>query len=260
MLLKKNAFPEVGELLLCKVTNIQYNSVFCSLEEYENKVGMIHISEVSAGRIKNIREFVLEGKFIICKVLSVNEERGYIDLSLRRVSKGQQRTKNDEMKQEQRVEKLIEFFCKESKKPLTQTYLQVATPILKLYSYVFQAFEDVVKNNADLVQMGVPKDIAGPLTLIIKENIKPKEIEIKGILSLESYSPDGLEHVKTALSVAASAAPNVLITYAGGGKYHFVVKSEDFKAAEKALKESSDAAVNSMHKLKGTAEFIREET
>jgi len=47
---------------------------FClvNLEEYESKSGMIHISEVSAGRIKNIREFVAEGKFIVCKVLSIN--------------------------------------------------------------------------------------------------------------------------------------------------------------------------------------------
>ena len=260
MLLKRKGFPEEGDLLLCKVTNIQYNSVFVSLEEYENKSGMIHISEVSAGRIKNIREFVTEGKMVVCKVLNINRERGYIDLSLRRVNKGQQRTKLDEIKQEQRAEKLIEFFCIQSKKNMQQVYPLVASALMNYFPYVFQAFEEVVKNNADLTQWGIPKDIADPLKIIIKENIKPKEVEIKGILTLISYAPDGVELIKQALQASEKTNKILHVTYAGGGKYNLVVKSDNFKAAEKILKEASDAAIITMEKLKGVAEFTRIET
>ena len=105
MLLKKEGFPEEGELVMCTVTNVQYHSVFVRLEEY-GKSGMIHISEVSPGRIRNIRDFVKEGKKVICKVLRINLERGHIDLSLRRVSEAQKRNKANDLKKEHKGRRL----------------------------------------------------------------------------------------------------------------------------------------------------------
>ena len=69
MLYKKQGYPEEEELVLCTVTNVQHHSVFVNIDEY-NLSGMIHISEVSPGRIRNIRDYVKEGKVIVCKVLA----------------------------------------------------------------------------------------------------------------------------------------------------------------------------------------------
>jgi translation initiation factor 2 subunit 1 len=47
------------------------------IEEY-GKQGLIHISEVSPGRIRNIRDFVKEGKMVVCKVIKIDEgKRSY---------------------------------------------------------------------------------------------------------------------------------------------------------------------------------------
>ena len=113
MLLRKQGFPEDNELLLCTVTKVQFHSVFVNIDEY-GKSGMIHISEVSPGRIRNIRDYVKEGKKVVCLVLKVNQEKGHIDLSLRRVNEGQKRAKVDEIKKEQVSEKIIEFVAKKS--------------------------------------------------------------------------------------------------------------------------------------------------
>jgi len=45
MFYRKEGYPEENELVLCTVTSVQYNSVFCMLDQY-SKSGMIHISEV----------------------------------------------------------------------------------------------------------------------------------------------------------------------------------------------------------------------
>ena len=94
MLFKKQDFPEESELVLCTVTSVQYHSVFVELDEY-SKNGMIHISEVSPGRIRNIRDFVKEGKKIVCKVLRINREKGYIELSIRRDNETEKSRKID---------------------------------------------------------------------------------------------------------------------------------------------------------------------
>ena len=66
MLLKKEGFPEEEELVLCTVLSVYHHSVFVKLDEYDKK-GLIHISEVSPGRIRNIRDYVVEGKKLYVK-------------------------------------------------------------------------------------------------------------------------------------------------------------------------------------------------
>ena len=97
MLFKKKGLPEEGELVLSTVTKIFGHSVFVHIEDY-NKQGMVHISEISPGRIRNLRDYVVEGKKIVTVVLRVNKEKGHIDLSLRRVSENQRRKKNEDLK------------------------------------------------------------------------------------------------------------------------------------------------------------------
>ena len=65
----KKGLPEEGEVLLCSVTKIYPHCVFVNIDDYSNKSGMIHISEISPGRIRNIHDYVKEGKKIVCKVL-----------------------------------------------------------------------------------------------------------------------------------------------------------------------------------------------
>ena len=114
MLLKKQGLPEDDELVLCTVTKIHFHSVFVNLDEY-NMSAMIHISEIAPGRIRNIRDFVVEGKVIVCKVLRVDRERGHVDLSLRRVNDSQKRLKLEVIKKQQKVEKIVEQVAKQLK-------------------------------------------------------------------------------------------------------------------------------------------------
>ena len=74
MFYKKKGFPQVNDVLMCTVKKVLGHSVFVTLEEYDRE-GMIHISEISPGRIRNIRDYVVEGKKIVCKILRVNKDR-----------------------------------------------------------------------------------------------------------------------------------------------------------------------------------------
>ena len=111
MLHKREGFPEEDEIVMCTVTKIFPHSVFVNIDEF-GRTGVIHISEISPGRIRNIRDFVKQDKKIICKILRINKERGHIDLSLRRVNDAQRRNKSNEIKQEQLAEKILEFVAK----------------------------------------------------------------------------------------------------------------------------------------------------
>jgi translation initiation factor 2 subunit 1 len=238
---KKTGFPQEDDIVLCTVTSVQYNSVFCTLDEYENKSGMIHISEVSAGRIRNIREFVSEGKKVMCKVLNVDTEKGHIDLSLRRVGEGARREKNMILKQEQKAENILEHLAKEHKKDPAEFYKQVAPPILEHYEYVFLAFEDIVEGKFSLTKTSMDPKLAKMIEDAVKERIKPKQVQIEGVFTITTYSENGVAKVREALTNASKAAGNADIRYLGAGKYKITVIAEEFKDAEKLLKAATSA-------------------
>ena len=256
MLLKKHGFPEESEIVLCTVTSVRYNSVFVNLNEY-NHSGMIHISEVSPGRIRNIRDYVKEGKVVICKVLRVNKERGYIDLSLRRVNEKQRRAKVNEIKKEQKAEKIIEFVAKKLKKDIKDVYKEVSEKVFKKYDLLYPCFEDIAEKKISLEELNVPKELAKELKEIIDQKIRPAEVSIKGNIKLLSYAPNGVEIIKEALKKGINK--NIKISYIGGGMYSIKVRSSNYKTAEKILKDSTEAIIRYAEKNDVEASFAREE-
>jgi translation initiation factor 2 subunit 1 len=253
MLIKRSGFPEESDLVMCNVVNIQHNSIFVNIQEYD-KQGMITISEVAPGRIRNIRDYVVEGKVIVCKVLYVNQERGYIDLSLRRVSEGQRRQKNDEVKQELKSEKIIEMTAHLLKIDAKILYDKVSVPLLENYFYIHQAFDDFLNNNITLSDY-FDKNIAEALEKTIREKIKPKEIIVAGDVTISSWEENGVEDIRTALTSVIK--DRMTISYLGGGRYRIMVKGTDYKTVEKMLKDASDSIAAYMKKHKAQVEYER---
>ncbi len=259
MLLQKKGFPQEDELVLCTVTKVQFHSVFVTLDEY-GKGGMIHISEVSPGRIRNIRDFVREGKKIVCKVLRVNEERGHIDLSLRRVAETQKRLKLDEIKQEQKAEKILEFVAKDINVTQKKLFDDIVANVQAKYATMYEFFQQVAADANTVKDAGLDEKAAKALEEAIKQRIKEANVEIGGKLKLVSYAADGVEVIKEALKRAQESGDGdkVQIRYLGAGTYRISVNSRDYKGAEKILDKASESALAYIKENDGKGEFARE--
>ncbi|WP_409271093.1 S1 domain-containing post-transcriptional regulator GSP13 [Neobacillus sp. SCS-31] len=72
---------EEGSVLTGKVTGIQPYGAFVALDG--NTQGLVHISEITHGYVKDINEFLKVGDEVKVKVLSVDEEAGKVSLSIR---------------------------------------------------------------------------------------------------------------------------------------------------------------------------------
>jgi general stress protein 13 len=72
---------ETGSILTGKVTGIQPYGAFVALNE--NTQGLVHISEITHGYVKDINDHLKVGDEVQVKVLSVDEEAGKIGLSIR---------------------------------------------------------------------------------------------------------------------------------------------------------------------------------
>ncbi|MFH2021176.1 MAG: S1 RNA-binding domain-containing protein [archaeon] len=251
MYYKKTGLPEESEVVMCTVTNIQYSTVFAKLDDYGIS-GMIHISEIAAGRIRNIRDYVKEDKKIACKVLRVNKERGQVDLSLRRVNERERKLKVNEVKMEQKAEAVIDYVAKQNNMQPLALYNQVMKS-LSDYAYLFHAFEDVVAGEFDLGKI-LDKKLADEMTELVLQRFKVKNVVIAGIMELSTYDGNGVDIVKEALSLAGE---RIDVKYLGGGKYGMSVEAPDYKEAEPILKNATESVLEFMKKHHGHGEFKR---
>lgn len=254
MLYRREGFPVDDELVFCTVTKIFHSSVFVVLDEYD-KSGMINISEIAPGRIRNIRDYVEMDKKIVCKVLRVDSVKGHIDLSLRRVNEMEKKKKQEEIKQEQKAEKIVELAAKQLGEKTEEVYEKVAHKVFENHSYLYLFFKEVGEEKAKISDLGLNKKETDVLQAIVGEKFKPAKIEIKGVFDLKSYEPDGVDIVKKIL-LTAGKHEGVVISYLGGGRYQTKVTADDYKAGEKVLSKVETQVLTDIRK-KGEGNFTR---
>ena len=72
---------EKGKIIRGTVTAIESYGAFVSCDEYYT--GLIHISEITTGCVKDVNYFLKIGDVINCKILEVDEESGHLKLSIK---------------------------------------------------------------------------------------------------------------------------------------------------------------------------------
>ena len=76
---------EIGEIVEGKITGIQAYGAFVALDDDTN--GLIHISEISDGYVKDITRFVRVGDTVRVKIIDIDESTNRVRLSLKALHK-----------------------------------------------------------------------------------------------------------------------------------------------------------------------------
>jgi len=259
--MKSNDWPESGDYVVCNVTNVTDFGAYVELEEYKNKEGFIHISEIKAGWVKYVRDYIREGQKVVCKVLNIDKSRGHIDLSLKDVNEHQKRTKIQLWKNEQKAEKWLQIAAEViglAEADVESLYHEFVTEFGSAYS----AFEEAaVAGEAAFENMSVEPKMAESIVNVARENIKDAFVEIAGYIDLTTNAPDGIERIRAALKAAATAVDEkevrVEVTYVGSPRYRIKVVAPDYKKAEAVLKKASTASIKSITESGGAGVFNR---
>ncbi|MFP3299859.1 MAG: translation initiation factor IF-2 subunit alpha [Thermoplasmatales archaeon] len=245
----KKDYPEVGDLVVCTVKNIKDFGVIVTLDEYDGKEGFIHISEISSGWIKYIRDYVREGQRIVCKVIDANPSRNKFDLSIRRVNEHQKREKLKEWKEEQRALKIIENFLQQKGNLKTDDVVNILTDKFNSLNY---AVELALLYPDQFLKEAKGWTLAKEFVEYVKSTLKPPEVKVSGIVTLQTDADNGIELIKKAL--LSGKEEGIEISYVGAPKYRIVSVSTDVKEAEERMREAAEKIINMMKKLGGIAD------
>ena len=262
MVRKSQEFPDEGELIVGTVYKVLGYGAFAKLEEYPGKEAFIHISEVSSGWVKNIRDHVKENQKIVCRVLRVNHKKEHVDASLKRIREDQRTKKIQHWKIEQKAEKFLELAAKSLDKTLDEAYDEVGYEIMDIFGDVYGAFETAADEGAEsLIEEDIPKNWADAITEVAQKNITPPEVHISGYVDIETFVPDGVDVIISALKEAEKhddEEEEIKVQCVGAPRYRITVKSTDYLNAEKTLKAAAGRCIDIVEQSGGNGSFLRE--
>jgi len=233
MLYTKDGYPDVNEIVKCTVTKIYGNSTFVHLDEYE-KEGVLTISEIAPGRIRNLRDHVSEDRVIICKVLRVDAKLNRIDVSLRRVPIPVMKKKQEELKKEEFSEKVYLDVAKELDFDKEALFEKTYEPIFEDYGTVFEALYDIMIDNTKASMFtGLDDKQRAIFVKIINDKIKPEEVAFKAKFDLTSISPIGVNLIKEAIdnSIKPINYDKFNVVYLAAGTFGVTIVHDDMKSA-----------------------------
>jgi translation initiation factor 2 alpha subunit (eIF-2alpha) len=205
-----------GDIILCKVKNIDRTTVFVETLDGEN--GSIVLSEIAPGRIRNLRDYVVPNKIIACKILSIRDK--HIFLSFRRVKTDERKKLMEQYKKETTFHSVLKKICGES-------CAQDIIKEIKKQSSLIDFFEDAKENKSLLKKHFKEKEIEQILKVI--ESKKEKDKILKKEFKIFCTLPNGVNIIKDILK------NNENITYLGSSKFQIKIISSDLKKASQEI-------------------------
>ena len=249
--MKRNYSPREGELVICRITRINPNSAFAELVEYE-RTGMIHVSEVAARWVRDIREFIKESQFVVCRVIRV--EGDHVSLSIKRVRQEEASSKMNEFKRENKAEKLLELAAKSIGKTPEQAFHEVGFGLQEEFGSLSKAFEIAWRNPELFRAKGVPAAWLQPILDIVKKAYSDKTYELKAELNLMCYASNGIEIIRDALSKAVKEN-DIEVKYISAPKYMLVARGKNYKEIEATISRAAASITAEINKCKGDCTF-----
>jgi len=205
-------YPDLESLVVVTVRHIADMGAYVSLLEYNNIEGMILLSELSRRRIRSINKLLRVGRNEVVMVLRVDKEKGYIDLSKRRVSPEEVIACEDKYNKAKAVHGVLRHLAEKRKLYLEDLYESIGWPLYRKYGHAYDAFKLALADEAGITnddnqddpleELNIPNDLKEELKTYIRRRLAPQPIKIRSDVEVSCYTYEGIDAIREALFAA----------------------------------------------------------
>ena len=204
-------FPEVEDIVMVNVQSIAEMGAYVRLLEYNNIEGMILLSELSRRRIRSINKLIRVGRDECVVVIRVDKEKGYIDLSKRRVSQEEAKLCENKYSKAKCVHSILRHTVEllhQSKhevdfEDLFQRSAWMFDKKYKRENEKYPASYDIFKRAVDdptiLDELELNELEKSILLKNIRRRLTPQAMKIRADVEVSCYAYEGVDAVKRAL-------------------------------------------------------------
>jgi translation initiation factor 2 subunit 1 len=200
-------YPEVDQHVMVETKKIEETGIYVELLEYDNIEGMILLSEVSIkSRIRSIYKLVKVGRVETCVVLRVDKEKGYIDLSKKRISPEDTQALEIKYNRAKKVNSILRNLSQITKVNLEDLYRDISWPLYKKFGHCFDAFklllteEEKVFKECKIEDENIKKELLN----IVQRKFKKRPVKIRADIEVTCFSTEGILAIKEALKKGES--------------------------------------------------------
>ncbi|KAI3636664.1 hypothetical protein MIR68_005353 [Amoeboaphelidium protococcarum] len=198
-------FPEVDDLVMVQVKQIAEMGAYVNLLEYNNIEGMILLSELSRRRIRSVQKLIRVGRNEVVVVMRVDKEKGYIDLSKRRVSPEEVLKCEEKYQKSRAVHSTLRYIAEKNHLNLEDIYTKVGWPLYKKYGHAYDAFKLAMHDQEAVFEgifdLNTSEDVLLKKEIMsaIQKKMAPQVVKIRADIEVTCFSYDGVVGIKEAL-------------------------------------------------------------
>lgn len=196
----ESKYPNVEDLVLVQVKNVVEMGAYVSLLEYDNIEGMILMSELSRRRIRSLNKLIRVGRTEVVVVLRVDETKGYIDLSKRRVSAEDVAVCEAKYNKSKAVHSILRHVAEVCKTPLLGLYESFGWDLYKRFGHAYDAFQLSVKDEASVFdQYEMEPEIRTTLMKSVKRRMAAQALRLMAQVEATCLNYEGIDAIQRAL-------------------------------------------------------------
>lgn len=248
----KALFPEVEDVVMANVRSIAEMGAYVHLLEYNSIEGMILLSELSRRRIRSINKLIRIGKTECVVVIRVDKQKGYIDLSKRRVSP------EDVIKCEEKFAKakavnsilrhVADMLGYTTDAQLEELYSKTAWYFddkLKRQGAAYDVFKLATQSNDSTIldECDLDPETKSVLLKHIRQRLMPQQVKVRADIEVGCCAYEGIDAVKKALKQGINCSTesmNIRINLIAPPSYVVTTQTMDREEGLKLLNNALD--------------------
>jgi len=189
------------------VKQIAEMGAYVKLLEYDNIDGMILLSELSRRRIRSIQKLIRVGRNEVVVVLRVDKEKGYIDLSKRRVSPEDIIKCEERYNKSKMVHSILRHVAEKTNMPIEELYSSIAWVLPKNKEvtgvHPLDIFRLTITKPYLWDNVSFPSEmVAEELKSYISKRLTPQPTKVRADIEVTCFTYEGIDAVKAALRTA----------------------------------------------------------
>lgn len=251
----ENEYPEPDDVVMVQVKEIQDMGGYVHLLEYNNCQGMIMLSELSRRRIRSVNKLLKVGRQEVAAVVRVDKEKGYIDLSKRRVAPEDITKIEEKWNKSRTVHSIVRHVAETVGTDVIHLYERWGWPLYRKYGHAYDGFRMAV-NDPESVLSGleITEREREELLRNVRRRLMPQPIKLRADIEVTCYQFEGIDAIRAALKAGEATGDEkrpIKIKLVAPPLYVVSTSSLQKKAGVDALNKALEVVRSEISKRKG---------
>ena len=161
---------------------------------------MLFSGEITLKRVNFINRLLSVGKEEVLRVLRVDTQKGFIDLSKKQVKTDEIDECKKKFGKSKAVEGIVKLLSVHTKKSMEYLYKNLIWPLYKTHEHAYDALKSILNGDDKILEgLKITDDIKEELIKILKVRLVPQPVKIRSDFKLTCYTFEGIDAIKESL-------------------------------------------------------------